>query len=312
MDDLSKLESLLDDSGSVVEPAANPADTENAGEEGRVADAPESSGKPEPDEAKPAEVVDEPKYKVKIDGQESEVPLSELLKGYQRQADYTNKTQQVADERRSVETEKEKLQREREEFVQGATTEMWALRQQLETDAKKDWQALLNRDPVEYMRQKADADARREKYFQLRQQSDQVVNALQQEQQEQLSAQIAKESQILKDTLPQFFGDEAKAAETRKQLREFMVGNGFAEAEIANVVSARDVRLLLNAMRYDQLEKAKVADAKRVKESPPRVESSDAKSDDSGSRLNKSAMERLRKSGGRDSDAAMRAIESLL
>lgn len=40
--------------------------------------------------------------KVVVDGEELEVPLKEAVSGYQRQADYTRKTQQLAEERRSV------------------------------------------------------------------------------------------------------------------------------------------------------------------------------------------------------------------
>ena len=42
---------------------------------------------------------EEPVYTVKVDGDEQEVTLSELQNGYQRQADYTRKTQQVAAEK---------------------------------------------------------------------------------------------------------------------------------------------------------------------------------------------------------------------
>ena len=50
--------------------------------------------------------VDDPssKYvKVKVDGEELDVPLSDALAGYQRQADYTSKTQQLAEQRREAE-----------------------------------------------------------------------------------------------------------------------------------------------------------------------------------------------------------------
>ena len=40
--------------------------------------------------------------KVVVDGQEIEIPLSEALSGYQRQADYTRKTQEVAQEREQL------------------------------------------------------------------------------------------------------------------------------------------------------------------------------------------------------------------
>ena len=38
-------------------------------------------------------------HTVKVDGQEQQVSLDELRNGYQRQADYTRKTQELASER---------------------------------------------------------------------------------------------------------------------------------------------------------------------------------------------------------------------
>jgi len=45
------------------------------------------------------EVPEEPGYVVKVDGEEQQVSLEELQNGYQRQADYTRKTQEIAAER---------------------------------------------------------------------------------------------------------------------------------------------------------------------------------------------------------------------
>ncbi len=45
----------------------------------------------------------EPKYKVKVDGEEIEVTQDELLRGYMRQRDYTQKTQALAEQRRQFE-----------------------------------------------------------------------------------------------------------------------------------------------------------------------------------------------------------------
>lgn len=47
--------------------------------------------------------VEEPKYKVKVDGEEIEVTQEELLRGYMRQKDYTQKTQALAEQRRQFE-----------------------------------------------------------------------------------------------------------------------------------------------------------------------------------------------------------------
>jgi hypothetical protein len=57
---------------------------------------------PEYDYFDPTEVGE--KYvKVKVDGEEISVPLNEALQGYQRQADYTKKTQELAAQRQEAE-----------------------------------------------------------------------------------------------------------------------------------------------------------------------------------------------------------------
>lgn len=49
-----------------------------------------------------APASDDPEYEITVDGKPMKVKLSELKQGYQRQADYTRKTQALADERREV------------------------------------------------------------------------------------------------------------------------------------------------------------------------------------------------------------------
>ena len=46
---------------------------------------------------------EEPKFKVKVDGEEIEVTQEELLRGYMRQKDYTQKTKQLAEQRKQFE-----------------------------------------------------------------------------------------------------------------------------------------------------------------------------------------------------------------
>ena len=54
--------------------------------------------------------TDEPKFKIKVDGEESEVPLSELIKLAQQGKNYTQKTQAVSQERRELDEMKAKLE----------------------------------------------------------------------------------------------------------------------------------------------------------------------------------------------------------
>ena len=54
-----------------------------------------------------------PRYYVKIDGEEQEVTLEELRNGYQRQADYTRKSQALAEQRKAYEANLQAITSER-------------------------------------------------------------------------------------------------------------------------------------------------------------------------------------------------------
>lgn len=73
---------------------ADPAPETQDSEEGQTTE-------PEPENKAPEPQM----YTVKVDGQELQVPLEELLNGYQRQADYSRKTQALADERRQLQAQ---------------------------------------------------------------------------------------------------------------------------------------------------------------------------------------------------------------
>ena len=64
------------------------------------------------DEVEYSEESEEPKprYKVKASGEEVEVELDELIKGYQQGADYTKKSQALAEQRKALEAERQHLE----------------------------------------------------------------------------------------------------------------------------------------------------------------------------------------------------------
>jgi hypothetical protein len=63
----------------------------------------ESSEPAADDATQTPETTDSTRYTVKVRGQEQEVELDELISGYQRQADYTRGTQELAAERQRLE-----------------------------------------------------------------------------------------------------------------------------------------------------------------------------------------------------------------
>jgi len=60
------------------------------------------------DESEPVEEV-KPRYKAKVGGEEVEVELDELINGYQRSKDYTQKSQALAEQRKAIDAERQCL-----------------------------------------------------------------------------------------------------------------------------------------------------------------------------------------------------------
>ena len=64
------------------------------------------------------QALDEPStYTVKVDGKDVEVTLDELRSGYSRQADYTRKSQVLAEQRQKADEELAATQQERQRYI---------------------------------------------------------------------------------------------------------------------------------------------------------------------------------------------------
>ena len=105
-------------------------------------------------------------YRVVVDGQEQEVTLDELMKGYSRQSDYTRKTEKLSQERKALEERNaEALRRSEEAKIKRDQYEqqLHVLSQHLQASENSvDLDQLYRDDPAEYVRAKAEQDRRKE------------------------------------------------------------------------------------------------------------------------------------------------------
>ena len=85
------------------------SDTVEEVEAEQEATEPEFTEQEEPEEVTEQESPTDKYYPIKLDGEDMEITLDEALQGYQRQSDYTKKTQVLANDRKQVETEKQAL-----------------------------------------------------------------------------------------------------------------------------------------------------------------------------------------------------------
>lgn len=93
---------------------------------------------------------------IEIGGKKVAMPKSiaaEIKAGTMRQADYTQKTQTVAEERRTVEAERARVREEAQQHQQylDDVAEKRAIEKQLKQFAELDWNGLIETDPVRAM-----------------------------------------------------------------------------------------------------------------------------------------------------------------
>lgn len=204
----------------------------------------DEAGEDEPDDDDPEFEIDTPKGAQRL-------KLSELRAGYLRQADYTRKTMEAADQRRAVEQERAEATQLKQQLSEALQT--WAV----PTEQDPDWINLAQTlDPREF-------NARRVQWEQRQQ-----VKQAAREQYEQLRAYeqaqtIAKEQEALFEAFPDW-REPAKFREVAGKLATGAEVYGFSAPEVSNIVDHRFVRVLSDAIAYRDMMARQPATAKRV------------------------------------------------
>ena len=210
---------------------------------------------------------EEPSYVVKAAGEEKEVPLSELIKGYQLGADYTKKTTEVAEQRKLVEAERaaiEEAKYARDSYAQ----RLQAIDQFLTSQMpQEDLQSLKENDPIGYAVKVAELSEKKEQLQAIRAEQARIAQEQQSDYARAMSDRVAQEASKLAQVLPEF-SDPAKGDNFRKEIRSYGKTLGFTDEELSQVYDSRHVLTLHKAMMYDKLQKSKPAITKKVNEAP--------------------------------------------
>jgi len=247
-----------------------------------------------------------PVYTVKVDGEEFEVGLEELKSGYQRQSDYTRKSQALAEERKqneAIQEERIKLEHERQMYANG----LQQLKQHQQTNLNKfsniDWASLKEEDPYDYMIKKDEfRDAQEKVRNTVHQQK--VVRQQQTQAATQARATFVQEQYAkLIEELPEWVSKESTVKE---DIRKFAINSGYAPEEVDQLADHRSVLILKKAMEFDKLTN-KVKPKKKAVKKVPKVQKSGrgkVKSEAANDKAKKKRA-RLRKSGKQDDAASV-------
>ena len=252
-------------------------------------EAEEATPEEQEEESAPA---DDPIYKIKVNGEEVEVPLSELKKGYSRTEDYKAKTAAVAEERRSLEARKGSLEADLKTHYANQLEEATNLFAQFDpvlAEAKTiNWDALKAQDPAAFV---AAQDAVNERLNAIQQMKQHVATMRQQGEQGQrtrLEQERAHRFDATADEIVKAnpeLADEAKFKDFANSNVEFLRDAGFTNEEIVDALDHRVLTLADKARRWD----AHVAAQKSLPEKKvvPKSAVKSLTSDGSGPRASK-------------------------
>jgi hypothetical protein len=244
---------------------------------------------------------DEPEtvtYKIKAAGEEKEVTVDELIKNYQLGADYTKKTQEIAEQRKAIEAEAAAVKQAsevRDLYLQRLQMVEGFLTQQNAGESPQELAEMKENDPVGYAVKMAELTERKENLKSLQLEQQRLAAEQQAERNKTISARLADEAQKLSQILPEF-SDPNKGEQLRNEIRAYGKSVGFTDAEMSNVIDHRHVLMLRKAQLYDQLQKNKPNVTKKVNSAPKMVKSGN-KVDPSNRDVRKRSMAKLKQTG---------------
>ena len=207
-------------------------------------------------------------YKLTVNGQEVEVTLDELRKGYSRQQDYTQKTEKLSQDRKNVDQLKNEYTRESEEAKikrDQYEKQLQVLSEQLKASEQKvDLDSLYEDDPAQYVKVKAEQDRRKELLNSANKEQERIQAEKQEEYNKTYSNYLEQQKELLVQKLP-IYANKEKGPEFVKNLTNFAKEIGYSDQEISQLVDHRAVMMLANAYRYDKLKKANLSNKKVTK-----------------------------------------------
>ena len=220
-------------------------------------------------------VEEEQRYRVKAGDDEAEVTLDELKNSYMRNADYTRKTQQVAEQRKAAEAELAAVQGERQRYADQLTVLEEALSQQEPT--QEYWDSLREADPVEFSIQRDLARDRKDAREQVALEQQRVQQANAAHLQSQASERLEQERERMNELIPEWLDTEV-AAKERVAVVNYAQRQGYSETELSQVSDARAVSMIRKAYLYDELMSGKPAAQKKTAKAPKMTKSGQPKS----------------------------------
>ena len=245
-------------------------ESENDGQDETEADG-ELEGDPDAEAEEDTKPATERKVKITVKGDDGtetteEVPETELVKGYQRQADYTRKTQALAErESQAVEFLKTKHDEVRSHYLQQAEVTRAAVAGMAGIKTDQEMAQLAQTDPAAWV-----AESQRQKAVQayLSQLDQQITGEKQAAQQEQMQRQQQATKAMYERAWQELSRDGIDKTTLTKIYGDANKSYGFTSEELGQVYDPRLVRMMKDATAFRELQSKKAEVTKKVAEAP--------------------------------------------
>jgi hypothetical protein len=301
------IEGLMDTKGVINKPQkeaapVEPKEPEAKAEDNQEVEQPtETQPQPEAEEVADQEEASEDEnaieeqttdlHQVVINGEKIDVDLEELKAGYQKDADYRRKTEEIAIEKRELKSEEDRLKNQYSTKMEDLNSLVVTLNAEINNDMNsKELDALWDEDPTEA----AKIDRRIQKRKQTIQQAQQK---LREHQQTQFQEILREEQKKLHLKHPEI-ADPIKGTTVKSNIMNYLSSKGFSNEDVARIYDSRYFDVIMDGMNFNKSKSVKPGlVSKKVK--PTKFVKSGTKSTkeelNSKSRLNQ--IKALKKSG---------------
>ena len=189
-------------------------------------------------------------HQVIVNGEKIDVDLEELKAGYQKDADYRRKTEELSLERKELAFEKERLAKAISTKMDDLNSLVLTLNAEVNSDINaKELDKLWDEDPTEAARIDRKIRRRRENLSQAQKKLREV--------QEQQFQEILKEEQ--KKVTMKFpeLQDPVKGNSLRSNMTNYLLAKGFSEKDVNSVYDSRMFEVIVDGMKYQENKKLK-------------------------------------------------------
>ena len=189
-------------------------------------------------------------HQVIVNGEKIDVDLEELKAGYQKDADYRRKTEELAIEKRELKAEEDRLNKQYSTKMEDLNSLVATLNAEINNDMNsKELDALWEEDPTEA----AKVDRRIQKRKNTIQQAQQKLRDHQQAQFQEI---LREEQKKLHLRHPEI-ADPIKGATVKSNIMNYLSSKGFSNEDVARIYDSRYFDVIMDGMNYNKSKSVK-------------------------------------------------------